>query len=176
MTIMSGEHSGQAPHLSCGECQQRLQEYLDDGLERRDSMQVYLHVRECEACTAQLASLEQLVAQLEALPDHDVPTDFDARVLASVPYDSYRAMAALRAPRVPEFLEREALPAWVRHAATRTSGLVVAAGAVAARLAGLEADAVLLIAAVGALPEALIRVQDVARAAARAMGHVREGA
>ncbi len=173
---MSGQHSGQAPHLSCSECQQRLQDYLDDGLERRDSMQVYLHVRECEACAAQFTSLEALVAQLEGLPDHDVPSDFDARVLASVPYDSYRAMAALRAPRVPEFLEREALPAWVRHPATRTTGLVMVAGVVAARLAGFEADAGLLIAAVGALPEVLIRVQDVARVAARAMGHVREGA
>ncbi|MEZ4387592.1 MAG: zf-HC2 domain-containing protein [Candidatus Krumholzibacteriia bacterium] len=174
---MSGQHSGQAPHLSCGECRQRLQDYLDDGLERRESMQVYLHVRDCEDCAAQAAALAELVAQLESLPDHAAPADFDARVLASVPYDSYRAMAALRAPRVPVFLERDALPAWLRQPAVRAGGLALAAAAAAGKLGGLEASTLLAAAMlVGVVPEALIRLQALARSAARAIGHAREGA
>jgi len=173
---MSGQHSGQAPHLSCSECQERLQDYLDHGLERRESMQVYLHVRECADCAAELATLESLVAQLDGLLERDVPEDFDARILASIPYESYRAMASLRAPRVPVFLEREALPSWLTHPAVRLGGLAVTAAIVAARLGGVAGDPILAIAAMSATPQALVWLQTAARNVARAVGEAREGA
>jgi len=139
-------------------------------------MQVYLHVRECADCAAELATLESLVAQLDGLLERDVPEDFDARVLASIPYDSYKAMASLRAPRVPVFLEREALPAWLTHPAVRLGGLTVAVAAVAGRLGGVVGDPFLVVAAVGATPQGLVWLQAAARNVARAVGEAREGA
>jgi anti-sigma factor RsiW len=164
-----------APHLSCADCQQRLQDYLDGGLAKPESMQVFLHVRECEACTEELTRLEQLVALLEALPEREAPADFDARVLASVPYDSYRAMAGLRRARVPVFLEREALPAWVRSPIARIGGVAVAAAAVAARLAGVAPDAA-LVALVGLTPELAVQLQTLARRAVLAVTQAGERA
>jgi len=92
-----------------------------------------------------------------------------------VPYDSYRAMASLRAPRVPVFLEREALPAWLAHPAARVGGLVVAAAALAARFTGLAGDSLLIVAAVGAAPQGLVWLQSVARVAVRAVTQARQG-
>lgn len=173
---MSDQHSGQAPHLSCGECVGQLQDYLDDGRERGGSMAVYLHLRACPDCAARFAELESLVSRLEQLPEREVPADFDARVLAQVPYENYRAMAALRAPRVPVFLERESMPVWLRHPVVRGAGLTLALLAVAARLTVLPIDGLLLVAALGAAPEFLVQLQALARTLTRAAGSVREGA
>jgi anti-sigma factor RsiW len=152
-----------APHLSCADCQQRLQDYVDGGLAKPESMRIFLHVRECEACTEELTRLEQLVALLEALPEREAPADFDARVLAAVPYDSYRAMAGLRRARVPVFLERDSLPAWVRSPATRIGGAVIAGLAVAGRVAGIVPDAAFIVAATGLVPELAVQLQALAR-------------
>ena len=172
---MSGQHSGQAPHLSCSECRERLQDYIDDGLEKRESLRVFLHVRDCEACGAELAALEGLIARLERLPRREAPADFDARILAAVPYDSYRAMARLRAPRVPVFLERETLPGWLRHAATRLGGLGVAAAGGAVWLAA-GSDAGLIALAIGLLPQTVVSLQAAGRGLAQAFGRAEEGA
>lgn len=173
---MSGQHSGQAPHLSCGECQERLQDYLDQGLARSESMRVYLHVQDCQDCTARLAELELLVSQLEDLPERPVPDDFDARILASVPYESYRAMAQLRAPRVPVFLEREALPAWILSPVNRFGGLIVAAGVVGAILADVADPRLAIAAGAAVVPQTLVWAQALARQVIRAVSAVREGA
>ncbi|MBD3221845.1 hypothetical protein GF314_11450 [bacterium] len=171
---MSSQHSGQAPHLSCGECQSRLQDYLDDALARPDSMQVYLHVRECADCAEALARLETLVARLESLPGREAPADFDARVLASVPYESYRAMAALRAPRVPTFLASDSLPAWIRRPVVRMAGAGLAAVAAAAWSTILPEPTLLIAAALGLVPELLVRLQAGGRLVAQALAQGRE--
>lgn len=173
---MSNQHSGQAPHLSCGECLEQLQDYLDDGRERGGSLAVSLHLQACPGCAARFAELAALVSHLESLPDREVPADFDARVLASVPYDSYRAMAALRAPRVPVFLERESLPIWVRHRAVRLGGATLMAAALAARLVVWPHDGLLLAAGLGLAPELLVQLQALARTITRTAGSLREGA
>lgn len=152
-----------APHLTCAECRQRLQNYLDGGLAKPESMRVFLHVRECEGCAEDLTRLEQLVALLEAMPDREPPADFDARVLAAVPYDSYRAMAGLRRPRVPVFLERDALPSWLRARSVRLGGAALSAVAVAGRLTGIMPDVALAAVVVGLVPEAAIFIQSLAR-------------
>jgi anti-sigma factor RsiW len=173
---MSAQHSGQAPHLSCAECQDRLQDYIDDALSRPDSMQVYLHVRDCEPCAEALGALEALVERLEGLPARPAPDDFDARVLAAVPYDSYRAMANLRAPRVPVLLDPETLPAWVRHGATRTVGGVVGAGSLAAWLTVMPEPALLVVAGIGLVPELVVRLQMAGRLVVQATRRAGEGA
>lgn len=163
---MSHEHSGQAPHLSCSECQPMLQAYLDDGLTRQDAMRIYLHVRECEACTEALGQIETLIDRLESMPAREAPADMDAAILASVPYESYRAMASLRAPRVPVFLAAESLPAWVRQPVVRGLGALVAAAGLAAWL-GLGGDDRFALAAVGLVPELLVRLQTAGRMVAQ---------
>ncbi len=171
---MSSQHSGQAPHLSCGECRSRLQDYLDDALARPESMRVYLHVRECAGCAEALARLETLVARLENLPGREAPADFDARVLASVPCESYRAMAALRAPRVPTFLESDSLPGWIRRPHSRVAGAGIAALAVAAWATIIADPTLLIVAALGLAPELLVRLQTGGRLAVRALAQGRE--
>lgn len=171
---MSSQHSGQAPHLSCGECQQQLQDYLDDGLAKQESMRVFLHVRDCPGCAAELAHLQALVVQLESMPSRTPPTDFDTRVLASVPYESYRAMAGLRAPRIPVFLERESLPAWVRNPMTRLLGAVAAAGVIGLDMAGVVPDGAGYMATIGLVPQALLGLQFFGRKVALAMQQTSE--
>jgi len=173
---MSNQHSGQASHLSCSECLEQLQDYLDDGRERGGSLAVSLHLQGCPGCAARFAELAALVSHLESLPDRDVPADFDARVLASVPYESYRAMAALRAPRVPVFLERESLPVWLRHRAVRLGGATVMAAALAIRMIAGPHDGLFLLAACGLAPEFLVQLQALARTITRTAGSLREGA
>jgi anti-sigma factor RsiW len=160
---MTREHSSQEPHLTCAECRSRLQQYADGDLLKPASMQVFLHLRDCTDCAAELARVEHLFAMLGDLPDHEPAADFDDRVLASVPYESYRAMAGIRQPRVPVLLTEEALPAWVRTRGVRLSGAGAAAVAVAARIAGLVPDAALFVAVAGLLPEAVVALQWAAR-------------
>ncbi|HOX26589.1 MAG TPA: zf-HC2 domain-containing protein [Candidatus Krumholzibacteria bacterium] len=173
---MNDQHSGKFPHLDCAECERRLQDYLDGGLAKPESMQIFLHVRECARCAAELKRLEDLVALLEALPAHEPPRDFDARVLAAVPYASYRAMARLRRARVPVFLEADRLPAWIRSPAVRYGGLAAAAVAAAAAVTDLAPAGVLAIAAVGLVPEAATLLQGLGRRVALAVGQPRNGA
>lgn len=110
-----------------------------------------------------------MFTRLDALPSLEAPADFDASVLASVPYAAYRAMEPLRRERVPVFLEEQFLPAWLRSRATRVTGLVAAAGAVGAWLAGAGAagqpgEALLpAVALAGAVPELVVRLQGVGR-------------
>ncbi len=160
---MSGSHSRQAPHLTCDECQHQLQDYLDGSLARRQSMRLFLHLRDCEACGNELERLQALVGALESLPAREPPADFDTRILASVPYEQYRAMAGIRAERVPVFLEPESLPAWVRARATLIAGATVATAGLAARLSGLMGETALVAVVVGLAPLAAVGLQAAAR-------------
>lgn len=160
---MSGSHSRKAPHLTCDECQHQLQDYLDGTMSRRESMRLFLHLRDCAACGQELERLQALVGALENLPAREPPADFDARILSAVPYEQYRAMAGIRADRVPVFLEPETLPAWVRARATLVGGATVAAAGLAVRLAGLAGDAALIAVAAGLAPLAAVGLQALAR-------------
>jgi hypothetical protein len=73
-------------------------------------------------------------------------------------------MAGLRRARVPVFLEREAMPAWVRSPITRIGGVAVAVVGAAAHLAGVAPDAA-LVALVGLAPELSVHLQTLARRA-----------
>jgi anti-sigma factor RsiW len=160
---MSGSHSRKEPHLTCDECRLGLQDYLDGTLERARSMRLFLHLRECPDCEAELEQWQHLVESLESMPARTPPTDLDDRILAAVPYDQYRAMAGLRAPRVPVFLEHEALPAWLRARATQFGGAVVAAAAIGLRAADLAGEPAVAVAVVGLIPAAAVILQAAAR-------------
>ena len=159
---MSGQHSRKAPHMTCAECQHRLQEYLDGGMSKPESMRVFLHLRDCNGCAEEMARLEQLVSLLEVLPEREPPADFDAKVLAAVPYDSYKAMAGLRQARVPVFLEKESLPAWVRSRSVRLSGASLAAIALAGQFTGILPSWSLM-GLVGLAPEVTVALQGLGR-------------
>lgn len=155
--------------LGCPECRQGLQDYLDGTLEKQRSLLFFLHLRECDSCRAESDQLQHLYDLLQDLPEHPVPEGFDEPILASVPYEAYRAMEPLRRERVPVFLEEEFLPAWIRNPATRWGGIAVAvAGLAAVRWLDVP-GAVALICALAVVPEALVLLQGVGRRATLAL-------
>lgn len=148
----------------CRQTRDRMQDYLDQTLPKRESLAVFMHVRECGECSAQLATLQSLYARLDALPPLEAPADFDARVLSAVPYAAYRAMAPLRSPRVPVLLEHESLPAWVRSRSVRSVGLFAAAAVLAAAATGHAGGAAAwTVAGIGCSPELSVRLQSLSR-------------
>ena len=136
-------------------------------------MQVFLHLRACVDCTAELDRNKRLVALLETLPQRQPPAGFDARVLASVPYDAYRAMADLRRPRVPVFLCEEALPGWIRARGVRWTGAAMAVVALAGHGTGLLPAEAMTVVLAGFLPEIVLRLQGFGRRLALAASHAR---
>ena len=152
--------------LGCQECTDGLQEYLDGTLEKTRSLQFFLHLRDCLECKSAHDDMQSLYGLLENLPDHEVPADFDEKILASVPIESYLAMEPLRRQRVPVYLEEAFLPSWIRSGVTRSGGVLVAvAGVVIGPVLGLV-DSNSLISLLGLVPEVLVRLQGVGRWAA----------
>lgn len=166
---MNGRADKDKQTLTCAHCLEGLQEYLDGTLEKSRSLEFFVHLRDCPGCQRELESLKGVFTLLDGLPDREVPADFDRAVLASVPYASYRAMEPLRRQRIPVFLEREALPGFVRSPLIRRLGLAVAVAAAAVGLAVDGAQWSLPVAFLGALPEILVRLQDLGRRAVTAM-------
>lgn len=158
--------------LGCPDCRTELQDYLDGTLEKKRSLSVFLHLRDCAACRREHEALSRVFAGLDALPAREVPSGFDAVVLAAVPYAAYQAMEPLRRERVPVYLERGFLPVWLRARATRACGLAGAAGATGAWLAGAGPDWLAAVAALGVVPELLVRAQGLGR---RLVGAQRAG-
>ena len=159
----------QSAPLGCEDCLDGLQDYLDGTLEKTRSLQFFLHLRECAECQHAHDDMQALFGMLESLPEHEVPADFNAKILASVPYEAYRAMEPIRRERVPVFLEEEFLPAAIRSTVTRILGLGLAvAGIVLGPVTGVL-ESISLISLLGFLPEALVRLQGVGRWAALAV-------
>ncbi len=164
------QRNDRADHaLNCPDCRLELQDYLDGTLEKKRSLAVFLHLRDCASCRLEHEALSIVFTRLDALPSLEAPADFDAAVLASVPYAAYRAMEPLRRERVPVFLEEQFLPVWLRSRATRVTGLVVSAGAAGIWLAGAVAEGLPggawlpAVALAGAVPELLVRLQGFGR-------------
>lgn len=149
--------------LACPDCRLELQDYLDGTLEKKRSLAVFLHLRDCEACGREHEALSLVFASLDALPAREAPAGFDAVVLAAVPFAAYRAMEPLRRERVPVYLEHGFLPGWVRAGATRVAGLVAALGAVGVWAAGVGPDWLPVVAVAGVAPELLVRLQGLGR-------------
>ncbi len=149
--------------LTCHDCRDGLQEYLDGTLAKKRSLQYFLHLRECSACQESHATMQGLFEMLDTLPACEVPADFDDAILASVPYASYQEMEPLRRERVPVYLEEHFLPQLVRSRTTRWSGLGVSLVSIVAAVA-LEGPAWLPISAgIGLVPELLVRAQGLGR-------------
>ncbi|MBU0741053.1 zf-HC2 domain-containing protein [bacterium] len=148
---------------SCTEIRTRLQDYLDGDLPRKESMSLFLHIRECDSCGKDLEEMQRLNGLLGGLPPVQPPEDFDARILESVPYAAYRAMEPLRRERMPVILDEEALPAFVRARGTRAvGGLITVLTAVGLATDALSGGWAILMVA-GALPEALVLLQSASR-------------
>jgi len=152
--------------LECQECQNGLQEYLDGTLAKARSLQFFMHLRECQACQTEHDNLQMLFEMLDSLPGHEVPADFDDKILASIPLAGYKAMEPIRRQRVPVYLEEEFLPAVVRAAGVRLGGALVAIVGVGAGqyIGGLETLSAISL--LGLVPELLVRSQGVGRRAA----------
>jgi len=154
--------------IDCRECVDNLQEYLDGTLEKQQSLQSFLHLRDCSDCQEEHDRLTGLFQLLNSLPDHEVPADFDDAILASVPYAAYQAMEPIRRQRVPVFLEDTFLPAVVRSRVTRIAGLGVAAFAAGVSLTGTGPQFLPMVAVLAVVPELLVRLQGAGRRAVMA--------
>ena len=162
---MYGKNNRPDLPLTCEGCREGLQEYLDGTLDKPESLRFFLHLRECSGCLKEHDRLQGLFQMLESLPDHEVPSDFDAAVLASVPYAAYQAMEPLRRDRVPVYLEEAFLPRFVRSPVTRLIGLGVAAAAGAVALRSGDPAVPFAFIVAGLVPELLVRLQDLGRRA-----------
>ena len=149
--------------LGCAGCRAGLQEYLDGTLDKKVSLRIFLHLRDCSDCAAEHVAMQGLFQMLDSLPAQDVPAEFDDAILASVPYAAYRAMEPLRRERVPVYLEEHFLPAAVRAPATRISGAAVSILAVGAAFVMEVPSYWPAIVAVGLVPELLVRAQGLGR-------------
>lgn len=166
---MYGKKNKPDQPLACEDCRPGLQEYLDGTLEKRESLRVFLHLRDCPGCQEEHDKLEGMFQMLEALPEHEAPADFDAAVLASVPYEAYQAMEPLRRDRVPVFLEEAFIPRFVRSRVTRLTGFGISVVSAALALRGDGAAVLPVLIVAGLVPEILVRLQGLGR---RALGSV----
>ncbi len=173
---MSGKHQDTQPHLSCGQCRDSFQDYLDGDMPKDQSLRVFLHVRECRDCAGELEQWQNLFNHLGSLRAVEPPAGLDARVLAAVPYAAYRDMAPLRRERVPVFLEPTFLPPIVRAARIRIAGGAIALAAGIGVATGTVPSPGLVIAGIGVLPEVLVRLQALGRRVALAGRHAEGGA
>lgn len=165
---MHGKHTPADRPEACRALCADLQAYVDGDIARERALEIFLHARDCRDCAAELAAVKALVARLNALPPLTAPADFDARVLAAVPYAAYRAMEPLRRERVPVFLEETFLPAPLRAPLVRGAGVALAVVAGAGLLGGAWPDLAIVAVLGGLLPEAAVRLQRLAR---RRHGH-----
>lgn len=149
--------------LGCQECQNGLQEYLDGTLEKAVSLQFFLHLRECQTCQTEHENLQALFGMLDSLPAHEVPADFDDKILASIPLAGYQAMEPIRRQRVAVYLEEEFLPAIVRAPGVRLAGALVAAAGLVAGQTVNGMDSISAVSLLGLVPELLVRLQGVGR-------------
>lgn len=159
-----GRNENQEP-LDCGPCRDSLQEYLDGTLEKKLSLQLFLHLRDCEDCQAEHDELQAMFQLMDSLPDLPLPANFDEKILASVNYQGYRAMQNIRQERVPVFLEEAFLPAMIRSRVTRWGGAGVSALALVAQFSMNGPTYLPVVVAVGLVPELLVRLQGLGRKA-----------
>jgi len=151
------------PTVLCADFREQIQEYLDGSLPKSRSLELFLHLRVCATCQAQLEEMKRIFHLLDTLPAAEIPADFNEKVLSAVPYQGYKEMAPLRRERVPVFLEEEFLPAVVRAVPFRLSGMTLAIVATAGLVSAWLPDSVSLVVVAGVLPEALVRLQRIAR-------------
>jgi len=166
---MHGKHVNPDLPEVCRALRADFQAYVDGDLARERALELFLHARDCRDCATELAAVKALFAQLDALPSLAPPADFDARVLASVPYAAYRAMEPLRRERVPVFLEENFLPAPLRAPLVRGAGMALAVVTGVGLVGAGWPDVTVVALLAGLLPEAVVRLQRLAR---RRYGHV----
>ncbi len=149
--------------LECGPCRESLQEYLDGTLEKKQSLSIFLHLRDCLECQAEHDQLQSMFQLMDNMPELPLPADFDDKILASINIEGYRAMEGIRQERVPVYLEEAFLPAALRSKVTRFAGIGVSALALVSQFTWADSAYLPVIVAVGLVPEMLVRLQGIGR-------------
>ncbi len=137
--------------MTCDSCRAIMQEYLDETLPGPRATQLFLHVRDCQECHRELEALKAMFGMLGAMPAIEAPTISTPGSCSRFPWRPI-ARWSLRRTRVPVILSEESLPSFLRSNATRTVGLVIAAGAVVGLAAGRLPDTGAAIVALGTCP------------------------
>mgnify|MGYP003972732311 CR=1 FL=1 len=148
---------------TCKSFVEKLQQYIDKDLPKEESMSMFLHARDCVDCSVELDRLESICSSLNELPEIQSPADFDQKILSSIPYNSYKAMADIRQPRVPVILDEEIIPGIVRSPLTRGICSSIAVLSIAGLISGWLDSSGMLIFVAGAMPESLVRLQSIFR-------------
>ncbi len=77
------------PNLNCKQMEEALDAYYDLELSAEEAEAVELHLADCAICTARLADIDMVVAQLKSLPavewSGDLSDAIEARILAQAP-------------------------------------------------------------------------------------------
>jgi len=160
---MNGDKNPTSRSDGCIQYTGKLQDYVDGTLPKTESMELFLHLRDCSSCQHELAELEQVLEMLNTLPQREVPVDFNSRILASIPYQAYKDMEPIRRDRLPVFLEENFLPATIRSVPTRVGGGLVSILTTAGLAASWFPDYAFVVAICGIIPEAVVRLQRLAR-------------
>ncbi len=118
--------------MNCTDCEKLLHRYLADELDAAGRERVEFHLRQCLACTDELARARAFDELLVARPTLAVPPDFLARVVARAQAES-PAPAATSAwdwrAAIEKLLQWEQpLPAFQRVATAGLIALVTVAG------------------------------------------------
>lgn len=69
----------------------RVQDYVDGTMSRRDSVHFYLYAQRHPELEAELELYRAISGELDAMPRIEPKDEFDAPILASIPYERYRS-------------------------------------------------------------------------------------
>ena len=84
--------------MNCDICRERLSPYIEGELEEAQQKEVSDHLAACTACSAQRTALQEMLAQLKALPEQPVPSGFRQAVWQKIEAPRWPARARRRFP------------------------------------------------------------------------------
>jgi anti-sigma factor RsiW len=73
------------------EFEPHVQDYVEGTLDAKQALRLHLRAQADPVIAEELARTRAFFAALDAMPREEPPVDFDARVLASVPFEYYRS-------------------------------------------------------------------------------------
>src|SRR5687768_5951381 len=108
--------------MKCDKAQEFFSDYIEDTLDRPMTVALESHLKGCEACTADVASLRSMWTVLDKVPAVEPPADFVWRTTTRLQNEFLNRREAEQA---------KALPWWKRLTTVQSLGYVAAAAVLA---------------------------------------------